>query len=1375
MDYQLARATLKNWNEGLPVAEKQLYKAAEVLDLNPKEVLREARFNTILDGYLARGGEMLNSERAYFSNSLGSDFNQVTKLGSIADELILRSLLEVNWTPDLRKLAFMDSAEPDGIVQQQPDLREMIQNNPDLIGQLVQPDQQGQIMARPTPSAPQQLPPSPQGNYQQLLWNEQNKPQIEQQQEEQMKQQMLAQNPAPQGNKEQLSMLYQQMTAQEKVQHSLPQCPPEQIEEMVQKIEQVEQQAGTAITDPKQIQKIYQEIAKLQTKKVDEAIKQISQQAQAEMQPQQNFGPIPQRLQQGQPQPQQNQMNPQMQSPAIQKQANFIPRSAITYGLVGGLTGGVSGGITGGLSKEDTLLGGAAKGALAGGILGTGMGVYGGHKTNKLSPHIKQNLTNVLKDKNDLGATLSLAFDPEYAQHFKKIIRLGNNTMLGSTILGTGMGNLKDGLSYLSNKLIPISTGAAGAYKSKEKNANLKNEIINRITNGALGAGSGFINGAATNALLPSNALIGAIKQDDTALDALKRGIRSGATVGALHGGLEGVLGKNIGNSRGIVAGAGTIHALLGKGNEGIKDTYNRLKEKKAEDSTLDKTKAYLGGTIGASLLSAPAYLASFKGKLKTDDQIHEYATEASKRMGVRKTPSVLNFGNPGSVLSTPDDNLIMTNSRIPKATIGHEVGHTKNYQWLGDKMKNPLKALAMVGGLRTIGRAGSALGSIHSAVEDEPSYGGAIASGISNIPTLIDEGAASFHALKDLKRTNGMKSALKGAVPLGLGFGSYLAQAASPLLVKGLRHKIRNDKEKEAGIVNNLMHVVPALSNLKIATSQRFKDRATIERSARALVLKNNYKPKEMFASWKNDVEYLNKMKEIPIFKPIIGNGDVYARSKKVPEVLSLNDIYVDPPSYATGGFSSNEKKLMTELRAGELMNELNMPVTNLVNSERDRNISSLMNKINSDQPPTKTISPKEIHPPPTQKLVQNNVKNKIFNGRNLGIGAGLVGLGYIGKKLYDKNKPKEKTAWSWEGFKEGVKDEGIPLSGAIVGAALGHRNPLRGAALGYLGGSAASVGSSLAQGKEITPGQALLAASGAGYGLGALGHMAGAKYLPNAAIAGRKLFQGHGMLQSGIEEAMPAVGATLGAGVGSALTHKKEKAAPIVSKLADFQEWDDGSEILKRAKKIDKDRCFTINKTAGLGSLVFGLFKRPQQLASATPINKARAGMEAMRDATNLSAKARGMKVDPYFGAQNPEIQNTLIKQRMGLGSIEQGMAPEIMNQANQFQLQGGMKKLTNNYQDQLLNNPQFQKQMDQVALRDPSVNPMLKMQIEDLHNPVAKMPSQQTIRPPVDSSATSQTFLPKKVVPGPTFEDAPNSASTRSMRINPKSLGF
>jgi hypothetical protein len=137
-------------------------------------------------------------------------------------------------------------------------------------------------------------------------------------------------------------------------------------------------------------------------------------------------------------------------------------------------------------------------------------------------------------------------------------------------------------------------------------------------------------------------------------------------------------------------------------------------------------------------------------------------------------------------------------------------------------------------------------------------------------------------------------------------------------------------------------------------------------------------------------------------------------------------------------------------------------------------------------------------------------------------------------------------KLAWSWDGFREGLVDEGIPLSGAVIGAAVGHKNPLRGAALGYLGGSAASVGRSLATGEPIGPGQALLAASGAGYGLGALGHMGLQKALPAASRLGRA-FNGHGMLQSGVEELMPAVGATLGAATAGGLTHKQSQPSKI------------------------------------------------------------------------------------------------------------------------------------------------------------------------------------------------------------------------------------
>jgi hypothetical protein len=185
---------------------------------------------------------------------------------------------------------------------------------------------------------------------------------------------------------------------------------------------------------------------------------------------------------------------------------------------------------------------------------------------------------------------------------------------------------------------------------------------------------------------------------------------------------------------------------------------------------------------------------------------------------------------------------------------------------------------------------------------------------------------------------------------------------------------------------------------------------------------------------------------------------------------------------------------------------------------------------------------------------------KGKLMAG---GLIAGTAGLGSYGAYRNVKNKMnRQKMAFSWQGFKDGIEEEGIPLSGAVLGAGLGWRNPLRGAALGYLGGSAASVGKALATGEEVTPARALLAASGAGYGLGALGHMGLQKFAPNAAIAGRKLFQGHGPIQSGLEELLPATGATLGAGLASGLTHNQTKQP---QKLAFIQAMRDAKKILK------------------------------------------------------------------------------------------------------------------------------------------------------------------------------------------------------------------
>lgn len=141
-------------------------------------------------------------------------------------------------------------------------------------------------------------------------------------------------------------------------------------------------------------------------------------------------------------------------------------------------------------------------------------------------------------------------------------------------------------------------------------------------------------------------------------------------------------------------------------------------------------------------------------------------------------------------------------------------------------------------------------------------------------------------------------------------------------------------------------------------------------------------------------------------------------------------------------------------------------------------------------------------------------------------------------------------KLAFNWHKFREGIVDEGIPLGGATIGAAIGHRNPLRGAALGYAAGGAASLGRSLMKKERPSTSQALLAGGALGYGLGGLSH-AGLTRLTAKAGKGlgrfpklRSAFHGHGTrLGSFVEEAMPATGATLGTGVAMGMMGSKDK----------------------------------------------------------------------------------------------------------------------------------------------------------------------------------------------------------------------------------------
>lgn len=133
--------------------------------------------------------------------------------------------------------------------------------------------------------------------------------------------------------------------------------------------------------------------------------------------------------------------------------------------------------------------------------------------------------------------------------------------------------------------------------------------------------------------------------------------------------------------------------------------------------------------------------------------------------------------------------------------------------------------------------------------------------------------------------------------------------------------------------------------------------------------------------------------------------------------------------------------------------------------------------------------------------------------------------------------------AAWSWKGFKEGLQDEGVPLSGATIGAGLGGMlgrgggGVTRGAALGYAAGSGVSILRSKLRGEQPSMSRKLLAAGGLGYGMGGGLHALG-EHLTQKAKPGalRTLFHGGASPQAGhrlaaglTEEGLPAIGATL------------------------------------------------------------------------------------------------------------------------------------------------------------------------------------------------------------------------------------------------------
>jgi hypothetical protein len=288
MDRELAGTYLSLWEKGLPIGETTLFKAASALGVDPERALVEARFYTYFDSYLMEKRAMSRMERIVFSACAGIDPFAMQKTASAygfsPDELIVEALRERGFVPDLDKLANL--AQPmvggqqtvDG--QGPPDMSDpnQMQAMQDALGIMGAPPQQDaavqqQPQARgfkPSPMAPEQLPPSSQGNMSDLLQNQQD---------------VYGQGAMDNGGLPPSNMPEpppDPPSPEERIQQVGPSLDPETIGRYSEQLTRFEQGINMQISDPKQMVKFVKELQKVDGKRIDQGIKAMGQQLEQE-------------------------------------------------------------------------------------------------------------------------------------------------------------------------------------------------------------------------------------------------------------------------------------------------------------------------------------------------------------------------------------------------------------------------------------------------------------------------------------------------------------------------------------------------------------------------------------------------------------------------------------------------------------------------------------------------------------------------------------------------------------------------------------------------------------------------------------------------------------------------------------------------------------------------------------------------------------------------------------------------------------------------------------------------------------------------------------------------------------------------------------
>lgn len=232
-----------------------------------------------------------------------------------------------------------------------------------------------------------------------------------------------------------------------------------------------------------------------------------------------------------------------------------------------------------------------------------------------------------------------------------------------------------------------------------------------------------------------------------------------------------------------------------------------------------------MGGNIAAGAASAGAMVGGVALEGKISDSKFDSLSKAIKRQegidpAVFKGPALQSQFDPKS-------NIVSSGSH--NSLLGHELGHASVKSDKGNKALKFLRRTGAKGYMpaRLAGGA-AALSAIGMSTSDNekinkiaPYVPLAVAS-----PILAEEGVATFKGLKNIKKHVGGKAALKAALPLAVGFGSYLA---APLIAGAVAKGITKRRmEKKAGLFNKmkLEHVITGKGSPKIPVNIELGDK---------------------------------------------------------------------------------------------------------------------------------------------------------------------------------------------------------------------------------------------------------------------------------------------------------------------------------------------------------------------------------------------------------------------------------------------------------------------------------------------------------------------------------------------------------------------